>query len=302
MENVTREELVLGGQQVKLYLDEIALEIAEDGEQNIIATHKQQEQDGLPDRKRRRASLEDTGISEDRLDQIIEQRFQIREQELLERFEREIDQRIQHRFQRFEQKFEQKFDQRFDQRTEQRSGKSLEQSTNQRPFIETHTLFSDEDNENVEWYASPRTVAVMQLILFRTDPIPTKSEHDFTTCMEKFLESYIVQPPSQSDGRMVGTTFRNIRIAILDTGFYEEEEDYFLQGAESRIKLKENFCGPDPKDCQDYHGHGTHVARLLLRFAPEADIYVAKVSDSRFLEKTTMDRLVRVRPTSSEHP
>lgn len=36
---------------------------------------------------------------------------------------------------------------------------------------------------------------------------------------------------------------------------------------------------PSPTVPSDLVGHGTHVAGLLLKVAPNADIYVAKVSD-----------------------
>lgn len=123
-----------------------------------------------------------------------------------------------------------------------------------------------------------------------------KSEHDFSTYMEKYLDSYIVRPPCQSESINIENAFKNVRVAVLDTGFCLHEDDVFLQGAASRVKLKENFAGPDPQNCQDLHGHGTHVARLLLRFAPEADIYIAKVSDYRSLKKTKMNQLACVMP------
>ncbi|KAH8721239.1 Minor extracellular protease Epr [Beauveria bassiana] len=33
-------------------------------------------------------------------------------------------------------------------------------------------------------------------------------------------------------------------------------------------------------DCEDYHGHGTTVAKILLEAAPQAEIYIAKVTNS----------------------
>lgn len=83
-----------------------------------------------------------------------------------------------------------------------------------------------------------------------------------------------------------------IKIAILDTGI--DENDTWLNGALSAaIKERENQGFQDAKDTnpiKDYWpstetsvldecGHGTHMAYLLLRYAPDADLYIAKVSD-----------------------
>jgi len=36
----------------------------------------------------------------------------------------------------------------------------------------------------------------------------------------------------------------------------------------------------------DLFGHGTHIAGLLLRVAPEADIYIARVAINRNVDNT----------------
>lgn len=106
---------------------------------------------------------------------------------------------------------------------------------------------------------------------------------------------------------------RRIRIALLDTGI--DETDSFISGKlddimterrkqyEKRVRTKRNegqstrqrlpplkdfspvagkwnFVDVNKKkDTPDSTGHGTHVAGLLLSVAPDADIYVAKISD-----------------------
>lgn len=67
-----------------------------------------------------------------------------------------------------------------------------------------------------------------------------------------------------------------VRIAVLDTGV--DSKHPFIKGAmKYRIKERRNFVKGDDSNEDDY-GHGTHVAALLLRVAPDAQIFVAKVA------------------------
>ncbi len=47
---------------------------------------------------------------------------------------------------------------------------------------------------------------------------------------------------------------------------------------QGRLKGKRSYKG-EANDISDRYGHGTHAAELILRFAPEAELYVAKVAD-----------------------
>jgi len=73
-----------------------------------------------------------------------------------------------------------------------------------------------------------------------------------------------------------------VKIAVLDTGI--DFEDSFIRGAKDRIQGYKNWAD-DRKDLDDRQqvydasGHGTHVTALLLKTAPEADVYVARVAD-----------------------
>lgn len=104
--------------------------------------------------------------------------------------------------------------------------------------------------------------------------------------MAKYIAKFIQPPPLDK--------FEYVKVAIIDTGFYTDEDDYFLQGAEGRVKERKSFVGPHD-DWMDREGHGTQVARLLLKHAPGADIYIAKISNSHTLGETRVDRLVEVR-------
>lgn len=65
-----------------------------------------------------------------------------------------------------------------------------------------------------------------------------------------------------------------------------DDSDNLLSGGKHRIGQQKNFVDPTSPDCNDTHGHGTHVIRILLRFAPRAQIVVGKVSEGRFMKQT----------------
>ncbi|KAI8955715.1 hypothetical protein F4801DRAFT_276616 [Xylaria longipes] len=93
---------------------------------------------------------------------------------------------------------------------------------------------------------------------------------------------------------------RRLRIAVLDTGI--DEGDKWLDEALSKVvELRENqgFSGspetnpikkywPSEDDAvQDECGHGTWLAYLLLKYAPDADLYIAKVSENMAFSDTS---------------
>lgn len=70
-----------------------------------------------------------------------------------------------------------------------------------------------------------------------------------------------------------------IKVAVLDTGI--DFEHGFIKGAMKkprRIKATRDFVDKG-NNIQDFHGHGTHVAALLLKVAPDAQLYIAKVAN-----------------------
>ncbi|KAM5490415.1 hypothetical protein MaudMau93_002613 [Microsporum audouinii] len=81
-----------------------------------------------------------------------------------------------------------------------------------------------------------------------------------------------------------------VRIAILDSGL--DPENPFLiedqQLANPQIKEARSFVhGTGPHDIRDEIGHGTHALGLLLKVAPCAEIYVARIARRETLGPNT---------------
>lgn len=72
---------------------------------------------------------------------------------------------------------------------------------------------------------------------------------------------------------------RKIKIAILDGGIELRSRTPRIVRFEPRIKYKSWVDGH--ADCRDDVGHGTHLAILLRKVAPNAEIHNARVFKSR---------------------
>ncbi|KAH8750662.1 peptidase S8/S53, subtilisin/kexin/sedolisin [Hyaloscypha finlandica] len=77
-----------------------------------------------------------------------------------------------------------------------------------------------------------------------------------------------------------------IRIVVLDTG-YDPNAIFFVNKQRTRrLKGWKDYVETDQPDPKDEDGHGTHVVSVLMKVAPAADIYFARVArGSRDLEK-----------------
>jgi hypothetical protein len=60
-------------------------------------------------------------------------------------------------------------------------------------------------------------------------------------------------------------------------------DDPIIAGARSGKTIQDcrNFSSSDPKYWNDEVGHGTMVTRLLMTVSPEAEFYIAKVSNEK---------------------
>ncbi|RDW85691.1 hypothetical protein BP5796_04016 [Coleophoma crateriformis] len=103
---------------------------------------------------------------------------------------------------------------------------------------------------------------------------------DFLTRMRQFTDAHI-----KSLKCLVGTSIpkqnqldRKIRIAVIDSGVRKDDSRICGWRTGGSIKDCRNFSSPHPEDWNDEIGHGTMVSCLLLDIAPEAELYIAKVS------------------------
>ncbi|KAM0227188.1 hypothetical protein ACHAPO_011725 [Fusarium lateritium] len=83
-------------------------------------------------------------------------------------------------------------------------------------------------------------------------------------------------------GKFVGRPFAKstsapVKIAILDTGI--ERGHALVEPREESLKGKKNFYNPLQTDVADRHGHGTFTASLIMDYAPDAELYIAKIAD-----------------------
>lgn len=92
---------------------------------------------------------------------------------------------------------------------------------------------------------------------------------------------------------------RNIKIALIDTGINLNDNVIAPErrrfSGKSWINEVEKFENPFHDTC----GHGTHVARLVLKVTTVADILVAKVSKDKTFTEQNVSNIAEVRRSPS---
>ena len=86
---------------------------------------------------------------------------------------------------------------------------------------------------------------------------------------------------------------RKLRIAVLDTGIDTDAILFETALYNGRIKAC-SFVGK-PEEYHDSHGHGSHVARILLERAPAAELYIAKIAKGKNISADELHRIPEVR-------
>ncbi|EXU96516.1 peptidase S8 family protein [Metarhizium robertsii] len=103
-----------------------------------------------------------------------------------------------------------------------------------------------------------------------------------------------------------------VKIAVLDTGIdtaqcgLQLRREAIITDRETAepsvngdpVKATRSFIGP-PDDTNDVCSHGTHIAEILLRLAPEADLYIAKISNYLHVDK--VDQIAEAVNWALEH-
>jgi subtilisin family serine protease len=86
--------------------------------------------------------------------------------------------------------------------------------------------------------------------------------------------------------------FRNKRATSFRDGFPCSDSDGTPQF--QRIKGVRNFCSGGEAEVQDLDGHGTAVAGIILRLAPETHLYIARVCDGNINHGLPKEKRLRV--------
>uniref|UniRef100_A0A8H7K8C9 Peptidase S8/S53 domain-containing protein n=1 Tax=Bionectria ochroleuca TaxID=29856 RepID=A0A8H7K8C9_BIOOC len=80
----------------------------------------------------------------------------------------------------------------------------------------------------------------------------------------KFIDPFLKQLPGNP-----------VKIAVLDSGV----DDTHILLDTGQIQLKRNWTTAKKKDVTDHFGHGTFTASLLIDYAPDSQLFIAKVAE-----------------------
>jgi hypothetical protein len=82
----------------------------------------------------------------------------------------------------------------------------------------------------------------------------------------KYIDPDLADPPEAP-----------VKIAVLDMGV-DDENDMLDTG---QIKMKRNWTDGYQRATYDRDGHGTFMAGLLMDYAPDAQLYISKISEGK---------------------
>ncbi|KAM0244883.1 hypothetical protein ACHAQJ_010698 [Trichoderma viride] len=68
-----------------------------------------------------------------------------------------------------------------------------------------------------------------------------------------------------------------VRVAILDTGCDDDSPFFHNSHNLSRLKKWKDYVGGS-EERTDNHGHGTHLASLVMKIATDAEVYIARIA------------------------
>ena len=143
----------------------------------------------------------------------------------------------------------------------------------------------------------------------KPDPMSHRAQYDGTlyTAPEGISDepkTFYTLRETWKDRLLFSDGDKRLKIAILDTGIDMQGTDANSQMHEDfrnkrvtsfrdgnpcsdidgtpqyqRIKGMRNFCSGGEAEIQDLDGHGTAVAGIILRLAPETHLYIARICD-----------------------
>lgn len=124
-----------------------------------------------------------------------------------------------------------------------------------------------------------------------------KLARKFFDSLDKFHDSYSRDVTARETKSGIESP-RRVRIAVLDTGIDFGHPE--IQAAEGSGRIRRGWCHSmvgnewDFKD-EDPGLHGTNCALLLHKSAPEADIYVEKISPGTNMRTYHAENIAKVR-------
>ncbi|KAH8599217.1 hypothetical protein B0O99DRAFT_591086 [Bisporella sp. PMI_857] len=127
-----------------------------------------------------------------------------------------------------------------------------------------------------------------------SDENAARAAKEFQSLMEEFTRTHIQSLRDEKPLKIPSHWKSKIKIAVIDSGV--KKSDPRIRGAFRKGQIQDcrNFLPPgaggwvDPKTYDDDLGHGTHIVCLLLEMAPEAELYVAKVSTGPYIMKSRL--------------
>lgn len=84
---------------------------------------------------------------------------------------------------------------------------------------------------------------------------------------------------------------RTVSVAILDTGI--DQDNPIIWTERHRIECK-SFLGSGSEEVEDTHGHGTHVASLVLRMAKNVKVKIFRVARGNEFRLENIDSIAKV--------
>lgn len=89
-------------------------------------------------------------------------------------------------------------------------------------------------------------------------------KRNYKAVYKKYIDPFLHDPPESP-----------VKVAILDTGV-DETHNALDTG---QIKLKRDWTSNFKKAACDRDGHGTFTAGLIIDYAPDVELYIAKIAD-----------------------
>lgn len=100
-----------------------------------------------------------------------------------------------------------------------------------------------------------------------------RSRRGYATWKSKYSEVYEKFTPPDCGCSLP------VKIAILDTGVDLTHPDMIARA--ENIKAKYNWINPKARHVHDRNGHGTFTTGLVLDYAPDAEVYIAKIAEDQ---------------------